>query len=352
MAAVDPALWAGRRVLVTGHTGFKGAWLCLWLHALGAELTGYSALEPVSEPSLHEGARVGELLRREHRADVRDQVRMIDAVREARPEVVFHLAAQAIVRRSLEQPLETFDVNVAGTASLLDALRVNGLAEATPVVVATSDKVYANDESGRAFSEDDRLGGRDPYSASKAAQELVCAAYRETLGVRRLATVRAGNVIGGGDWAPDRLVPDALRAALAGTTLEVRTPGSVRPWQHVLCPLSGYLLVAQALAESDEAARGWNFGPDDGDARPVRDVVERLAELWPGGLDVGWGSEDDGSEARLLRVDATRARVALGWEPRWGLDDGLRATVEWFAGQRDGTDPRTLCSRQIEAFGA
>src|SRR5215204_895576 len=262
----DPAFWQGRRVWLTGHTGFKGAWLALWLQSLGAHVHGFSA-GPVSEPSLHEVADVGDGMAGEVRGDVRSRSELRAAVARAQPEVVIHMAAQALVHRGLARPVETFTINVGGTAKLLDVLR----SEAAPraVVVVTSDKCYRNDGSATPFREDDPLGGEDPYSASKAAQEHVASAFR-ALGLP-LATVRAGNVIGGGDWAADRLVADFMRAALAGEPVVLRAPDTVRPWQHVLGALDGYLTVAERLVAGDAAAAtSWNFGPDERDARPVR----------------------------------------------------------------------------------
>jgi CDP-glucose 4,6-dehydratase len=332
------SFWGGRRVLVTGHTGFKGSWLALWLHAAGAEVTGFADAPPTA-PSLFELARVGELVR-----DLRGDVRDPEAVRRATAgaDVVFHLAAQPIVRTSLEDPAGTLAVNVLGAAHVLDAAR-----DAVCVCV-TSDKCYAP-AGGRPHTERDPLGGPDPYSASKAAQELVAAAYRESFGVR-VATARAGNVIGGGDWARDRLVPDLARAAADGAPVVVRQPDAVRPWQHVLNPLSGYLLLAERLAGSAEWACAWNFGPAADDARPVRWIVERLAARWP--LDVRVVDAGASVESPAVRLDASAARERLGWAPRWDLEAGLDATVAWYDGVRRGEDARALSLAQIEAFTA
>ncbi len=343
-----PPNWQGRRVLLTGHTGFKGAWLALWLASLGARVTGLSG-PPPSTPSLYEQADVGAACEAEIACDVRDGDGVAAALASAQPEVVFHLAAQAIVRRALADPVETWGVNVVGTANVLTALPDSVRA----VVVVTSDKCYRDIESGRAMVEDDPLGGKDPYSASKAAQELVVRAHRETLLRERgvlVASARAGNVIGGGDWAADRLVPDLVRAAAAGEPVVLRNPDAVRPWQHVLNPLSGYLALAARLlgpdgADFDEA---WNFGPDADDAKPVRWMAERLRDRWPGG-----GPEvrvepdpDAGKESVLLRLDSSKARERLGWAPVWDLAEGLDATVEWYV----ASDPRALCHAQIAAF--
>jgi CDP-glucose 4,6-dehydratase len=343
----DPAFWQGRSVWLTGHTGFKGAWLALWLQALGARVHGFSA-GPVSEPSLYEVAGVADGMAGDVRGDVRSKGEVRAAVARARPDVVIHMAAQSLVRRGLAKPVETFTVNVTGTAKVLEAVRAE--AEPRAVVVVTSDKCYRNDGRGTPFREDDPLGGDDPYSASKAAQEHVAAAYR-ALGLP-LATVRAGNVIGGGDWAPDRLVADCMRAALAGAPLAVRAPDSVRPWQHVLCPLDGYLTVAERLS-GGEPGTAWNFGPADDDARAVAWLVERVRERWPGALEVR--AAEPGAargEAPLLRLDSSRARGRLGWAARWDLEAGVDATVAWYAAYRDGADMRAESLRQIAAYSS
>ena len=341
----DPAFWQGKRVWLTGHTGFKGAWLALWLQSLGAQVHGFSS-GAVSEPSLYDVADVDDGMAGDVRGDVRSKSEVRAAVARAQPEIVIHMAAQALVRRGLSKPVETFTINVTGTAKVLEALRVE--AEPRAVVVVTSDKCYRNDGRETPFREDDPLGGEDPYSASKAAQEHVAAAYR-ALGLP-LATVRAGNAIGGGDWAPDRLMADCMRAALAGEPVALRAPEAVRPWQHVLCPLDGYLKVAERLFEGDAGA-AWNFGPAGEDARPVAWLVEQLRERWPGELDVRAAPpETAGGEAPALRLDSSRARDRLGWSPRWDLAAGLDATVAWYVAYRDGADIRAETLRQIEAY--
>ena len=327
--------WQGRRVLVTGHTGFKGAWLTLWLHRLGAEVTGFSAGAPTT-PSLFEAARVGELID-DVRGDVRDRDAVRAAVARARPDVVLHLAALAIVRAALEDPTATYDVNVLGTAHVLDAAR-----DAT-IVCVTSDKCYAPGPGPH--REGDPLGGRDPYSSSKAAQELVAAAFRDALGLR-LATARAGNVIGGGDWGRDRLLPDLVRARESGEPVVLRHPGAVRPWQHVLDPLAGYLTLAERLHGSPEWAAPWNFGPDE--SRPVSWVVERVRERWR--LDVRVAEPEDGVEAPELRLDASAARERLQWRPRMDAEAALAATVSWYDDVRAGADPQAVTLRQIEEY--
>jgi CDP-glucose 4,6-dehydratase len=347
---VDRAFWRGRRVLVTGHTGFKGSWLSLWLAQMGAEVTGLSNAVP-TDPSLFELVRVDELVETV-RADVRDADAVAGTVARVRPEVLLHLAAQPLVRPSFDDPRGTYEVNVMGTVNVLEAVR---LADGVRTVVnVTSDKCYENREWEWAYREDEPMGGHDPYSSSKGASELVTSAYRRSFfsdpDGTRLASARAGNVIGGGDWGADRLIPDLMRAALSGTAVEIRNPGATRPWQHVLNPLSGYLVLAQALWDDPAAATAWNFGPAQEDARPVAWIVDRLAELWPGG--VPW-ARDDGDhphEARYLKVDSSRARGRLGWAPTWGLERALESIVEWYAALRDGADMRAVTLGQLEAF--
>jgi CDP-glucose 4,6-dehydratase len=327
------SFWAGRRVLVTGHSGFKGGWLMLWLHALGARVTGFSG-PPPSEPSLYSLARVGELCD-DRCGDVCDLDAVTAAVAAARPEVVFHLAAQPIVRVAVADPERTYSTNVIGTEHVLSAARD------AAIVCVTSDKCYMPGEAPH--REGDRLGGLDPYSASKAAQEGVAAAQRETHGVR-VATARAGNVIGGGDWGRDRLLPDLVRARDSGAPVVLRHPEAVRPWQHVLDPLAGYLVLAERLCESADWAAPWNFGPEG--AETVRWIVDRVCARWP--LDVRVEPPGDGVEAPALRLDASKARSRLGWEPRLDLAAGLDATVFWHDSVRDGADARTVTLTQIE----
>jgi CDP-glucose 4,6-dehydratase len=348
---VDPAFWRERSVLLTGHTGFKGAWLALWLQSLGARMTGFSNGVP-TDPSLYELARVGEGMQ-SIEGDIRDHDAIAAAVTQAAPEIVIHMAAQSLVRRSFAEPRETYETNVMGTVNLLDAVRLAG--DSVRVVVnVTSDKCYENREWEWGYREDEPMGGHDPYSSSKGCAELVTSAFRDSFfsdpdGVR-LASARAGNVIGGGDWGEDRLVPDIMRAALAGEEARIRNPNSIRPWQHVLNPLSGYLVLAQALWDSPEHAYGWNFGPPEQDARPVGWIVERARELWPRELR---SLLDDGPhphEARYLKLDSSRARTRLGWRPLLGLDTALEATVEWYSALREGADMRAVTVGQIEAF--
>jgi CDP-glucose 4,6-dehydratase len=348
-STVDPAFWRGRSVLLTGHTGFKGAWLSLWLQSLGARVFGASLGEPPTVPSLYALARIGEGMAGSVACDIRNPLSLGAAVDGAQPEIVIHMAAQALVRRSFAEPLKTYETNVLGTVNLLEAVRTCEGVRA--VVVVTSDKCYEPGEPERGHREGDQLGGHDPYSSSKAAAELATGAYRRSFfadpGGARVATARAGNVIGGGDWGEDRLVPDIVRAVLAGEALRLRNPGAVRPWQHVLCPLGGYLLLAQALCDSPRYACAWNFGPSAGDARTVEWVVERFSELWPGG--VRW-ERDPGEHPRetsYLRLDSTRAREQLGWTPPLGLSAALGATVEWYEAWHGGRDLREVTLAQI-----
>jgi CDP-glucose 4,6-dehydratase len=371
---IDPDFWAGRRVLLTGHTGFKGAWLSLWLQALGARVVGL-APGPPTRPSLYELAGIAAGMEHERAVDVRDAEALHGALREARPEVVLHLAAQPMVRRSLRDPALTYAVNVLGTVNVLEAVRLEP-GEVRAVVVVTSDKCYENpgDESRR-FVEGDPLGGSDPYSSSKACAELVTAAYRRSFfaadaatspasvashaspgggeepGARvRVATARAGNVIGGGDWGEDRLIGDIVRAVRAGETVKLRNPDAVRPWQHVLNPLSGYLLLAQELCASPRAAQAWNFGPRDGDARTVGWIVERLAELWEGALRWELDGSENPPEANYLALDSGKAERELGWRAGWDLGEALERIVQWHEAERRGEDVRATSLAQIELF--
>jgi CDP-glucose 4,6-dehydratase len=347
---VDHDFWRDRRVLVTGHTGFKGSWLTLWLTQLGAHVTGISDRVP-TDPALYEIARISEDID-DLRVDVRDYPALANAISRARPEIVIHMAAQSLVRPSFQHPRETYEINVMGTVNLLDAMRSS--ADTRVLVNVTSDKCYENREWDWGYRESDPVGGHDPYSNSKGCAELLTEAFRRSFfsgpqGMR-LASARAGNVIGGGDWAADRLVPDIMRGALAGAAIPIRNPRSIRPWQHVLNPLSGYLVLAQALWESDQYASGWNFGPVDEDAREVQWIVDRISERWPEELEWVTDPGPHPHEAGYLKLDSSRARAHLGWRAGWGLAAGIDAVVSWYRGLRDGVDMRALTLAQIQSF--
>jgi CDP-glucose 4,6-dehydratase len=347
----DPGFWRGRRVLVTGHTGFKGSWLCRVLHRMGAEVTAI-ALDPEPGPSAFAALRIAPLLAADHRADIRDAARLAALVREARPEVVLHLAAQAFVGRSYREPAATFATNVDGTAHLLEALR--GLPGVAAAVIATSDKVYRNDNSGRAFLEGDPLGGADPYSASKAAAEIATASWRASFAAELppVATARAGNVIGGGDFGEQRLIPDLVRAAVAGEPLLVRRPDATRPFQHVLDVLRGYLMLAERLATDPvNAPSALNFGPRDGEIR-VRDLLD----LWgtTTGEAVRWRPLEGPmmEEAKRLGLDSTLAGRVLGWHPSLDTPAAIAETAAWYATWRSGGDAVAQVDAAIaRAFG-
>lgn len=347
------AFWRKKRVLITGHTGFKGSWLALWLQSLGADVVGF-ALDPPSAPSLFEQARVGEGIT-SVLGDIRDLTRVRDVMATYRPEVVFHLAAQSLVRPSYQSPVDTYATNVMGTVHVLDAMRQVGSARVG--VVVTSDKCYENRESMLwGYRETDPMGGHDPYSNSKGCAELVTSAYRRSFFAGEdaslaLATARAGNVIGGGDWAEDRLIPDVIRAFAAGEPVHVRRPDAIRPWQHVLEPLRGYLLLAERLwSDGAPLAEGWNFGPDDRDARPVQHIVEQMIDRWGAGASAVLDDGPHPHEATYLRLDCSKARALLGWRPRLPLDEALAWTVEWYRGVEDGADPRALTLDQIHQY--
>jgi CDP-glucose 4,6-dehydratase len=333
-----PAAFAGRSVFVTGHTGFKGSWLSLWLSRLGARVTGY-ALAPPTQPSAFVAAGVRDVLTAHHEADIRDSLRLDQALRECAPDVVLHLAAQPLVRASYQQPRETIEVNVVGTSGVLDAVRAYG--RPCVVIVVTSDKCYDNREHVFGYRETDPLGGLDPYSASKGAAEIVVASYRQSFfppervhihGVR-LASVRAGNVIGGGDWAQDRIVADAARSLSCGQPVAVRNPSSTRPWQHVLEPLGGYLLLAaRMLAAPDEArlAEAWNFGPSSIEAVSVGELVDLFVTAWGAGSWMDKSVRGQPHEAKLLRLSIDKAITQLGWRPRWSVGEAIRRTALWY----------------------
>jgi CDP-glucose 4,6-dehydratase len=349
------AFWQGKRVFVTGHTGFKGGWLSLLLSELGAEVQGY-ALAPPTNPSLFDAASVGELVASTI-GDIRDFDALQAAMRAARPEIVIHLAAQPLVRLSYRDPITTYSTNVMGTVHVLECVR--RLEGVRAVVNVTSDKCYENVETRRAYEEHQAMGGHDPYSSSKGCAELVTSAYRSSYfstpadpaGDVALATARAGNVIGGGDWGADRLLPDILRSFGRGQSVEIRNPRAIRPWQHVLDPLGGYLMLAERLASEGQAlAEGWNFGPGDEGEWPVADVVDCAAKHWGGGAAWHLSHEPHPHEAKLLKLDCTKAHTRLGWKPRLTLETALQWTVEWHRSYLAGANARNLCQRQIAAF--
>lgn len=350
--------WQGRRVFVTGHTGFKGSWLALWLQHMGAEVTGFS-LPPPTHPSLFDLAQLADRINHVT-GDIRDFDALSRAVRQAAPELVFHLAAQPLVRHSYAAPVETYAANVMGTVHLLEAVRQAG--GITGVVCITTDKCYENREWAWPYRETDPLGGYDPYSSSKACAEIVSAAYRQSFfpvdeianGGCAIATVRAGNVIGGGDFAEDRLIPDLVRAFEAGTAPAIRSPNAVRPWQHVLEALRGYLMIAERMLAGDSSmAQAWNFGPSDDDARPVSWIVEHMRAAWGGAAaaPVAWRGATP-HEAGLLRLDASRARAHLGWRPALPLGEAIEWIAEWHRTVGSGARAREVTIDQIERYAA
>jgi len=348
---VRDSFWNGKRVLVTGHTGFKGSWLTLWLRDLGAKVGGYS-LNPPTNPSVHSLARIADYVEISNCADIRDLAQLTVAANEFKPEIVFHLAAQPLVRLSYSQPVETYTVNVIGTVNLLEAVRRCDSCRA--VVIITSDKCYENSEWVWGYRESDPVGGHDPYSSSKGCAELVVAAYRRSFfqdAKTGIASARAGNVIGGGDFSLDRLVPDIMSAISRGEPLKVRSPDAVRPWQHVLEPLSGYLLLAEKLyGEPGRYSQSWNFGPSHEDTRSVRWLVENLVSLC--GKDVRWERDAKPSphEAHFLTLDSTKAQTMLGWKPRWDLQRALAAVVDWYRAYQSQSDLGELMLGQIKSF--
>lgn len=346
----------GKKVFITGHTGFKGSWLCLWLHRLGAEVHGY-ALAPPTTPSLFELANVADLLTSHRIADVRDAAALAAAMQQAQPEIVIHMAAQPLVRDSYNIPVDTYAINVMGTVHLLEAVRQCPSVRA--VVNVTTDKCYENREWAWGYRENEAMGGFDPYSSSKGCAELVTAAYRSSYfhparySEHRvaIATARAGNVIGGGDWANDRLIPDIIRSLLANEPVRIRNPHAIRPWQHVLEPLCGYLQLAQALYEQGaDFAEGWNFGPNDADAQPVEWIVQRMCELHGKGARYEIDDGDHPHEAHYLKLDCSKARMRLGWQPRWDLSKTLSSILEWVIIYSSAGDLKKCCLEQIEDF--
>ena len=347
--------WANKTVLITGHTGFKGSWLSMWLQSMGATVIGY-ALSPDDKPNLFAAASIADGMTSIH-GDIRDFEALSAVVKKYRPDIVIHMAAQALVRYSYAHPVETYAVNVMGTVHLLEAVRQIDSVRA--IVNVTSDKCYENREWDVGYREHEAMGGYDPYSSSKGCAELVASAYRNSFfnhqdyvkhGVA-LASARAGNVIGGGDWAEDRLIPDVMRAIVQGKPVSIRNPHAIRPWQHVLEPLSGYLILAQKLYEDGiRYAEGWNFGPEDEDAKPVQWLVERLIHEW--GVGASWTLDggEHAHEAHYLRLDCSKAKERLGWQPRWHLEEALRMIVDWYRAYQNGEDMRTMSLIQISQY--
>ncbi|ADL56841.1 CDP-glucose 4,6-dehydratase [Gallionella capsiferriformans] len=349
--------WRGKRVLLTGHTGFKGSWLSLWLQSMGAQVVGF-ALAPPTKPSLFEVAGIEQGMT-SIIGDIRDLVHLRSVLTEHQPEIVIHMAAQPLVRYSYIEPVETYSTNVMGVVNLLEAVRSTRSVKA--VVNVTTDKCYENREWAWGYRENEAMGGYDPYSSSKGCAELVTAAYRNSYfhpakyhehGVA-IASARAGNVIGGGDWAEDRLIPDIMRAITEGRAVNIRNPHAIRPWQHVLEPLSGYLLLAQKLYEDGAAfAEGWNFGPNDEDAKPVQWIVERLTQSWGEGASWVVDGGEHPHEAHYLKLDCSKAKGQLNWHPRWHLDEALVKIVDWHQAYRDEKDMREITLQQISAYCA
>ena len=354
---MSPAFWQGKRVLLTGHTGFKGSWLSLWLQSMGANVIGY-ALAPPTNPSLFEVANVGSGMT-SITGDIRDLGHLRAVFSEHKPEIVIHMAAQALVRNSYIEPVETYSTNVMGAVNLLEAVRTVGGVKA--VVNVTSDKCYENREWAWGYRENEAMGGFDPYSNSKGCAELVTAAYRnsyfhpekyQTHGVA-IASGRAGNVIGGGDWAKDRLIPDMMRAITQGQPVSIRNPHSIRPWQHVLEPLSGYLLLAQRLYENGpDFAEGWNFGPNDADAKPVQWILEQLTTMWGDGASWKLDGGEHPHEAHYLKLDCSKAKSRLSWQPKWSLAEAIEHICTWHKAQLAGANMQALCLHQIKQYEA
>ncbi|MGI9483337.1 MAG: CDP-glucose 4,6-dehydratase [Hyphomicrobiales bacterium] len=349
----DAVFWQGKSVLVTGHTGFKGSWLCLVLAQLGAEVTGLS-LDPEEGSSCFEACGLPDVVAHDYRIDIRDRVELGKALDQTPPDLVFHLAAQSLVRQSYRDPLESFQTNILGTAHLLDHFRNrDGAPEA--FVAVTSDKCYDNDDQGRPFVESDRLGGHDPYSASKAGAEIVAASMRASFfsepDAMKIATARAGNVVGGGDFADDRLIPDFVRARVADKPPVIRNPSSERPWQHVLEPLAGYVLLAEDLcgASAGDFTSAWNFGPDASANQPVSSVISTCSELWPG-QEPSLANEKGPRESVLLSLDSSKAKSKLNWQPNWALDETLAYTIDWYRRWAYEQDMAAVTSGQIKSY--
>lgn len=350
----DKHFWQSKKVFLTGHTGFKGSWLSLWLHSMGAKVTGY-ALNPPTQPALFELCNIEQLINSTI-GDIRDQHTLEKAVLKTNPDIVIHMAAQPLVRDSYKDPVETYATNIMGTVYLLEAIRKCKNVRA--VVNVTTDKCYENQEWVWGYRENEPLGGHDPYSSSKACSEMVTTAYRKSFfhpeqyekhGVA-IASDRAGNVIGGGDWAKDRLIPDCIRALLKKEKIIIRSPQAIRPWQHVLEPLSGYLELAEKLYTSCEFAEAWNFGPDDQDAKPVEWIVKRLCDKWGNEASYAIDKGEHLHEANYLKLDCSKAKEKLGWQPQWNLEKVLDSIIEWAAAYKENKDLQKICLQQIEEY--
>ena len=351
MSLPDYNFWSGKRVLITGHTGFKGGWLTLWLSRLGAQVSGIG-LRPNTNPNLFELAKIEELCD-SYFCDICNREALGKIIKNLKPEFVFHLAAQPLVRQSYMEPVETFYTNVIGTAHILDALR--GLDCIKSIVIITSDKVYQNRERQKPYHENDVLGGHDPYSASKAASEILISSYRDSFLAEQgvsVACARAGNVIGGGDWCKDRLIPDAVRAWQKGVSVEIRRPNSVRPWQHILDPLFGYIILAEKLSTNINMFNAFNFGPENQEAAPVKFVIELARKAYGSGTVLNSKKTKGPHEAGLLTLDISRAQQTLGYSPRLKLFDAIKLTMNWYRSQYSGLNPRELCYNDISFYEA
>lgn len=352
---IDKKFWNKKRVLITGHTGFKGSWLCLILNNLGSEVHGY-ALEPPTKPSLFAAAGIGELVK-SNIADIRDYYKLLHVIQSVKPEIVIHMAAQPLVRESYKNPVETYSTNVMGIVNLLEAIRNTPGIKA--VVNVTTDKCYENREWHWGYRENEPMGGYDPYSNSKGCSELVTASYRNSFfnskdykkhGVA-LASARAGNVIGGGDWAEDRLIPDFIRAISNGEEVKIRSPYAIRPWQHVLEPLSGYMMLAEKLySDGPKYAEAWNFGPDDSDAKNVEWIAEKFCNLWGKGASFSLDKNPQPHEANYLKLDCSKAKTELGWTPKWNIEKALGSIVEWYQVWLNKGNVRLVSEQQIQKY--
>ncbi len=348
---MDATFWKDKSVFLTGHTGFKGSWLTLWLNKLGAKVTGFS-LAPPTEPSLFVEAKVQDALVKHIIGDIRDAHELRQAMEQAEPDIVIHMAAQSLVRDSYQDPITTYATNVMGTVHLFEAIRKTASVKA--VLNITTDKCYENNEWLWGYRENEPMGGHDPYSSSKGCAELVSSAYRRSFFEQAkiaMATARAGNVIGGGDWAVDRIVPDAMRAFIEQQTLHIRNPNAVRPWQHVLEPLAGYLTLCQQLVEQgSQVAEGWNFGPNEADAQPVSYLADIMQSSWGAGARWAYDQGDHPHEANYLNLDCTKAKKLLGWQPQWDLDTALKQTVAWYKAWHKQNDMHQFTQQQIDAY--